>query len=157
MPNCAPLGWRRALSPWRKLDQDLRGTKVGCRSVAPIFARSRRSTPGSRPRRSPRARSSGGSGACLVEADASALPGWLSLRPHFAQEPRGVCRARGAASKPSVKGRPLTRARGPSAPACPAGGEGKGGGIRRSPRRVGARALLPSDQIGAPVEPHLIV
>jgi len=44
--------WRRALSPWRKLDQDLRGTKVDCRSVAPISARSMHSTPGSRPRRS---------------------------------------------------------------------------------------------------------
>jgi hypothetical protein len=54
------------------LGQDRSGRarqKVGCRSVAPIATRSRRSTPGSRPRRLPRARSSGGSGACLLRAE----------------------------------------------------------------------------------------
>jgi hypothetical protein len=54
---------------------------VGRTDLCPV----KDSTPGSRPRRSPRARSSGGSGACLhraerraqIQASASTLPGWL--------------------------------------------------------------------------------
>jgi integrase len=50
--------------PWRKNDQDARAPSCGCRKDAPICVRSRRSRPGSPPRRSPKGRCSGTSGAC---------------------------------------------------------------------------------------------
>jgi len=59
--------------PWRKNDQDAPGTRLWLPKGAPISARSKRSTPGSTPRRSPTARRSGGSGACHLRVFRGAL------------------------------------------------------------------------------------
>jgi integrase len=56
VPSCSCRGARTTRTP--------AAPSCGCRRAAPISVRSKRSTPGSPPRRSPTARCSGGSGAC---------------------------------------------------------------------------------------------